>query len=182
MRGRYVSGSLRVTSHPFIEIICIFFSTYWQFIGKRKKISEIYLFGTRQSQKLWKKFSKVQQWQEFTQSEQFAVGEVVFSNIGEECRSRFSYARTHDAVATVTISRQRRISKISSQNSGLLTWIWPNRSNWMKLLLENHIALLYLSVIEMDFNSFVKVRHEPVYHNQLFMPVIFCLLPWTGKK
>ena len=34
--------------------------------------------------------------------------------------------------------------------------------------LENHIALLYLSVIVMDFNSFIKVRQKPVYHNQLF--------------
>ena len=41
---------------------------------------------------------------------------------------------------------------------------------------ENHIALLYLSVIVMDFNSFIKVREKPVYHNQLFMPAIFCLL------
>ena len=44
-------------------------------------------------------------------------------------------------------------------------------------ILENHIALLYLSVIVMDFNSFIKVRQKPVYHiNQLFMPAIFCLL------
>ena len=41
---------------------------------------------------------------------------------------------------------------------------------------ENHIALLYLSVIVMDFNSFMKVRQKPVYHNQLFMPAIFYLL------
>ena len=41
---------------------------------------------------------------------------------------------------------------------------------------ENHIDLLYLSVIVMDFNSFIKVRQKPVYHNQLFMPAIFCLL------
>ena len=43
-------------------------------------------------------------------------------------------------------------------------------------ILENHIALLYLSVIVMDFNSFMKVRQKPVYHNQLFMHAIFCLL------
>ena len=39
-------------------------------------------------------------------------------------------------------------------------------------ILENHVALLYLSVIVMDFNSFIKVRQKPVYHNQLFMPVV----------
>ena len=41
------------------------------------------------------------------------------------------------------------------------------------VVLESHIALLYLSVIVMDFNSFIKVRQKPVYHNQLFMPAIF---------
>ena len=49
-------------------------------------------------------------------------------------------------------------------------------------ILENRIALLYLSVIVMDFNSFIKVRQKPVYHNQLFMPAIFCLLCLTEKK
>ena len=53
---------------------------------------------------------------------------------GEKCRSRFSYARTDDAVATVTVSRQRRISKFCIHNSGLPTWIWPSWSNWMELL------------------------------------------------
>ena len=43
------------------------------------------------------------------------VGECMYVNTGEECRSRFSYARTHDAVATVNISRQRRISKFCTQ-------------------------------------------------------------------
>ena len=40
-------------------------------------------------------------------------------------------------------------------------------------VLDSHIALLYLSVIVMDFNSFIKVCQKPVYHNQLFMPAIF---------
>ena len=46
---------------------------------------------------------------------------AVIDNTGEECRSRFSYARTHDTVATVTISRRRRTSKFCTQSSGLLT-------------------------------------------------------------
>ena len=45
----------------------------------------------------------------------------IFVMTGEKCRSRFSYARPHDAVATVTVSRQRRISKFCIQNSGLQT-------------------------------------------------------------
>ena len=49
-------------------------------------------------------------------------------------------------------------------------------------ILENRIALLYLSVIVMDSNSFIKVCQKPVYHNQLFMPAIFCLLCLTEKK
>ena len=104
------------------------------------------------------------------------AGHVDGINTGEECRSRFSHARAHDAVATVTVSRQRRISILYSK-------FRPTDLNLVNLkqlngtaILENHIALLYLSVIVIDFNSFIKVRQTPAYHNQLFMPAIFCLL------
>ena len=49
-------------------------------------------------------------------------------------------------------------------------------TEWNCYFHENHNALLYLSVTVMDFNSFIKVRQKPVYHNQLLMPAIFCLL------
>ena len=46
------------------------------------------------------------------ESVQISATKIVLTlNTGEECRSRFLYAPTHDAVAMVTISRRSRISK-----------------------------------------------------------------------
>ena len=64
---------------------------------------------------------------------------------------------------------------------------WPESgqleaTEWNSYLRTTLPALLYLNVIVMDFNRFIKVRQKPVYHNQLFMPAIYCLLCWTEEN